>query len=93
MNYNQDGSQNHAREPLYSKGAVIAWWLQTTIAQNCIPSCLKGNILVNILLLEHKQKFHSSSFQEKITFWHNSGAVATITHLTKNCKADTQLDL
>ena len=31
----------HAREPLYSKGAVKAWWLQSTSAQNSVPSCLK----------------------------------------------------
>ena len=33
------GSTLHAREPLYSKGAVIAWWLQSTSAQNSVPSC------------------------------------------------------
>ena len=27
---------NHAREPLYSNGAVIAWWLQSTRAQNSV---------------------------------------------------------
>ena len=32
----------HAREPLYLKGAVIAWWLQSTSAQNNERSCLKG---------------------------------------------------
>ena len=32
----------HAREPLYSKVAVIAWWLQSTSAQNSARSCLKG---------------------------------------------------
>ena len=38
----------HASEPQYSKGAVIVWWLQSTSAQNSVPS----NILVNILLLK-----------------------------------------
>ena len=32
----------HDREPLYSKGAVIAKWLQSTSAQNSVPSRLKG---------------------------------------------------
>ena len=32
----------HARDPLYSKGAVIPWWLQSTSVQNSVPSCLKG---------------------------------------------------
>ena len=27
---------HHTREPLYSKGAVIAWWLQSTSAQNSV---------------------------------------------------------
>ena len=27
----------HAREPLYSNSAVIAWWLQSTSAQNRVP--------------------------------------------------------
>ena len=36
-----DRRPNNAREPLYSKGAVITWWLQSTSAQNSVPSCLK----------------------------------------------------
>ena len=32
----------HAREPLYSKVAVITWWLQSTSAQNSSRNCLKG---------------------------------------------------
>ena len=35
-------SNYHAREPLYSNSAVIACWLQSTSAQNSVPSCLKG---------------------------------------------------
>ena len=29
------------RKPLYTKGAAIAWWLQSS-AQNSVASCLKG---------------------------------------------------
>ena len=29
----------HAREPQYAKSAVIAWWLQSTSAQNSVPCC------------------------------------------------------
>ena len=32
----QAGSLSHAREPLYSNRAVIAWWLQSTSAQNSV---------------------------------------------------------
>ena len=31
---------NDAREPLYSNSAVIAWWLQSTSAQNNVHICL-----------------------------------------------------
>ena len=31
--------EGHAREPLYSNSAVIAWSLQSTIEQNSVPSC------------------------------------------------------
>ena len=30
---------SHAREPLYLNSAVIMWWLQSTSAQNSVPSC------------------------------------------------------
>ena len=30
----------HAREPLYTKGAVIAWWLHSTNAHNCVSIVL-----------------------------------------------------
>ena len=30
-------------ENLYSKGEVIAWWLQSTSVQNSVSSCLKGS--------------------------------------------------
>ena len=40
----------HARDPLYSNSAVIAWWLQSTSAQKVYITVKKGNILVNILL-------------------------------------------
>ena len=42
----------HAREPLNSNSAVIAWWLQSTSAQNFDLTVKKGNILVNFLLLK-----------------------------------------
>ena len=29
---------SHARDPLYSNSAVIAWWLQTASAQNSVHS-------------------------------------------------------
>ena len=32
----------HAREPLYSNSAVIAWWLQSTSAQNSVPRVFFG---------------------------------------------------
>ena len=41
----------HAREPLYSKGAVIAWWLQSKSAQNSVPSCLQETIHRELLSL------------------------------------------
>ena len=32
----------HARDPRYSNIAVTTSWLQSTSAQNRVPSCLKG---------------------------------------------------
>ena len=29
----------HAREPLYTNSAVTMCWLQSTVAQNSVPSC------------------------------------------------------
>ena len=49
----------HARKPLYSKDAVIAWWLQSTSAQNIVPSCLK--------MLYFGQYFTSENIHREIT--------------------------
>ena len=49
---NINGKISHAREPLYSKSAVVAWWLQSTSAQKEYLAVNKGNILVNILLMK-----------------------------------------
>ena len=32
----------HARDPRYSNSTVTTSWLQSTSAQNRVPSCLKG---------------------------------------------------
>ena len=46
---------DHAREPLYSNSAVIAWWSQSTGGKNGVFMCTlllkKGNKFLNILLL------------------------------------------
>ena len=48
-------SHVHAREPLYSNSAVIAWWSQSTSGKNSVFMCTllsqKGNKFLNILLL------------------------------------------
>ena len=41
----------HAREPLYSKSAVIAWWSQSTSGKNVHLAVEKGNKFLNISLL------------------------------------------
>ena len=48
----------HAREPLYSQDAVIAWWLQLMSARNCVPSCLKQLICSQYSISEN---FHRES--------------------------------
>ena len=42
---------SHAREPLYSKSAVIAWWSQSTSGKNVHLAVEKGNKFLNISLL------------------------------------------
>ena len=44
-------SHFHAREPLYSKSAVIAWWSQSTSGKNVHLAVEKGNKFLNISLL------------------------------------------
>ena len=44
-------SLTHAREPLYSKSAVIAWWSQSTSGKNMHLAVEKGNKFLNISLL------------------------------------------
>ena len=39
---------HHAREPLYSKSAVIAWWSQSTSGKNVHLAVEKGNKFLNI---------------------------------------------
>ena len=41
----------HAREPLYSKSAVIAWWSQSTSGKNVHLAVEKGKKALNISLL------------------------------------------
>ena len=43
--------KSHAREPLYSKSAVIAWWSQSTSGKNVHLAVEKGNKFLNISLL------------------------------------------
>ena len=45
------GEPVHAREPLYSKSAVIAWWSQSTSGKNMHLAVEKGNKFLNISLL------------------------------------------
>ena len=49
----------HAREPLYSKGAVIVWWLQWTSAQKSVSNCLKELSPSYTVTIHH----HSSRFE------------------------------
>ena len=48
---NVKGTLYETREPLYlySNSAVIAWWLQSTSAQNSVLAVKKGKTLINIL--------------------------------------------
>ena len=41
----------HAREPLYSKSAVIAWWSQSTSGKNVHLAVEKCNKFLNISIL------------------------------------------
>ena len=45
----------HAREPLYSNSAVIAWRLQSTSAQTSVPSQKRSPDLLNKIKIGHGQ--------------------------------------
>ena len=48
----EGGGGGHAREPLYLNSAVIAWWLQSTSAQNSVPIVVVWPMLFSLIFAD-----------------------------------------